>query len=1028
MKIVFFNIIFSCCITLLNAQSFPDIKFNHLTETDGLSSNSVTSISQDGNGIIWVATNNGLNRFDGYGFVNFYADLYDTTTINANNINRMYGNQSNHLWIITSAGICDFNTETQISHSLKTTRPSIPAFYIYDGSTIYFDSAASYPYIVSPSGLYHYYGKEKVEEVDNHFPAFTYKGIILSSFAEIVPDKKGYLWAFRQNRIFKINRITKKVEREYASPDPDVSIYDLTFDSQNRCWVTTWQNGMFLFNAAENSWKPFTSGLVNNEIAENGVEWNYNGKKYLVFNTSHASLLFVDEDKPVAFVYRFTESVGNVNPPFVDRQNILWIPTNSGIYYSPSSENLFHIIKINASHGGITDHDPMTTVYNIKEYNGYWIARRYDAGIIWYDKDWKVKQYWPDLVGQFGPAYNQRLATTREGYDFMPYGNKMFITTEWGMVSISMKNFQKQLYQYSNSANIMRLRTIVPENDQKWWIRSFDQGVYIFNPKEEKFIRHYELAKSCEDCKQPEANYLLRDNKGRIFESTNEGLYKYVAAMDSFVRVNPRGNLLLGTSLMGMAVDSSGLLWIGSDNGLMAFNPDSEEVVKVFSENNRIGQVQRITIDKDQNVWFNSLGGYWCWLRQRDKIIQFKYGQGLPYNDGGIFYTTSEGDVLAGGQGAVIRFFPKALMDYNGSAQTKILDVWINNKHALLHTENSNKEVLTLEPDQNNLNILFDVINYNQAGSNLYYYSLSPGQEAWKQVDNGKLSFNNIPPGNYVLSVRGGNKLANGFTNTDTLSFTIKPHWYQSWWFYLVCMLTLGGIILAMVKRRIAIIRKEGDFRTKIAETEMTALRSQMNPHFIFNSLNGIEYFILNNEKRHASIYLNKFARLIRIILSNTRKNVVPFSEDMKTIGLYVDLELLRFNHCFQYVTEIDPQLQDADYLVPPLLIQPFVENAIIHGFAYSEKKNLQLKVTVRLQDDYVIYTIEDNGVGRKESAAYNALNKPGHKSVGMQITRERIYIFNQQRKAEGSVNIEDLYDESGKGSGTRVTVKIKSA
>lgn len=212
------------------------------------------------------------------------------------------------------------------------------------------------------------------------------------------------------------------------------------------------------------------------------------------------------------------------------------------------------------------------------------------------------------------------------------------------------------------------------------------------------------------------------------------------------------------------------------------------------------------------------------------------------------------------------------------------------------------------------------------------------------------------------------------------------------------------------------------------AELQMQVFRSQMNPHFIFNSLNGIEYFILHNEKRQASVYLNKFAQLIRIILSNSRKDLTPFAEDMQTIGLYVDLELLRFNNNFRYITDIEQTLLQSDYFVPPLLIQPFVENAIIHGFTYSDRSDLQLKISAVLKGEYIIYTIEDNGVGRAVSAAQNAVNKPSHTSMGMQITQQRIDIFNEQYKAESNVEIEDLTDHSGKPCGTRVVLKIKTA
>lgn len=241
----------------------------------------------------------------------------------------------------------------------------------------------------------------------------------------------------------------------------------------------------------------------------------------------------------------------------------------------------------------------------------------------------------------------------------------------------------------------------------------------------------------------------------------------------------------------------------------------------------------------------------------------------------------------------------------------------------------------------------------------------------------------------------------------------------------------LGGFIFLLAGTGIYFYQRNTRLKIQAqktkAELQMQVFRSQMNPHFIFNSLNGIEYFILQNEKRNASLYLNKFATLIRIILSNSRKDLVPFADDMHTIRLYVDLELLRFNQSFCYLTDIDQQLLDSDYRVPPLLIQPFVENAIIHGFGSSDRKGLQLKISATLQSEYIVYGIEDNGVGRQHASVYNALNKPDHTSLGLQITQQRIAIFNEQHQGNSTVNIEDLLDQNNEPCGTRVTVKIKT-
>jgi hypothetical protein len=221
--------------------------------------------------------------------------------------------------------------------------------------------------------------------------------------------------------------------------------------------------------------------------------------------------------------------------------------------------------------------------------------------------------------------------------------------------------------------------------------------------------------------------------------------------------------------------------------------------------------------------------------------------------------------------------------------------------------------------------------------------------------------------------------------------------------------------------------REEAAFKQKIAETQMQALRAQMNPHFIFNSLSSIENFIMKSDRLQASDYLNKFASLIRMILDSSRNELVPFTRDIEALRLYIELEQLRFGNKFFYECITDPELGEGDYKVPPLLIQPYVENAIIHGLSTSIKQELKLTVSAKLENGYIIYSVADNGIGREQSAKYRRQNKSSHASMGMQITEQRISIFNKQNNADGQVVINDLYNNKGEPSGTDVLVKIKA-
>ncbi|MBI1783428.1 MAG: tetratricopeptide repeat protein [Sphingobacteriales bacterium] len=244
--------------------------------------------------------------------------------------------------------------------------------------------------------------------------------------------------------------------------------------------------------------------------------------------------------------------------------------------------------------------------------------------------------------------------------------------------------------------------------------------------------------------------------------------------------------------------------------------------------------------------------------------------------------------------------------------------------------------------------------------------------------------------------------------------------------FYLagfLMLLTVAGIIFYQRNQRNKIQAQKIK-----AELQTQVLRSQMNPHFIFNSLNSIENFIMQNEKRNASDYLNKFSRLIRSILDSSRNEVVPLAKDMEILNLYVELEQLRFNNKFTYKTHVDPQLLQGDYRVPSLLIQPYLENAIVHGIAHSNKEDLQLTVTAVLEGDDIKYSVQDNGVGRQLAAAYNLQNKPHHKSVGLKITEERIANFNKTENTDNYVQFTDITDEENQPAGTRVDITLKAA
>jgi tetratricopeptide (TPR) repeat protein len=234
-------------------------------------------------------------------------------------------------------------------------------------------------------------------------------------------------------------------------------------------------------------------------------------------------------------------------------------------------------------------------------------------------------------------------------------------------------------------------------------------------------------------------------------------------------------------------------------------------------------------------------------------------------------------------------------------------------------------------------------------------------------------------------------------------------------------ILLLGGLFSFLFyrrKRNAVEKQKEAEFKTEVAETEMKALRAQMNPHFMFNSLNSIGDYISQNKTDIANEYLAKFARLMRMVLENSEKKQVTLADDLKALELYMQLEALRMNHKFSYVLEIDTTIDPETTLVPPLLLQPFVENSIWHGIA---KKNGtgKIKVTVTKDGEMVKCTIEDDGIGRQQAKEEQGPNTNSKKSLGMKITNARIQILNKVKSAAASIQLFDL------SQGTKVELKL---
>jgi LytS/YehU family sensor histidine kinase len=204
----------------------------------------------------------------------------------------------------------------------------------------------------------------------------------------------------------------------------------------------------------------------------------------------------------------------------------------------------------------------------------------------------------------------------------------------------------------------------------------------------------------------------------------------------------------------------------------------------------------------------------------------------------------------------------------------------------------------------------------------------------------------------------------------------------------------------------------------------MQALRAQMNPHFIFNSLNAINRFILQNDKKQASEYLTKFSRLVRMILENSKETSISLESELESLNLYLELESLRFQDRFRYKISVPKELLESEVQVPPLIIQPFAENAIWHGLMHKPETGV-LDIEISSEKDQLCIRITDDGIGRQQSKLLESKSVMLHKSMGQQITLDRLALLGNRDGVNSSIRINDLTGTNGKGAGTEVIIEM---
>ena len=297
-----------------------------------------------------------------------------------------------------------------------------------------------------------------------------------------------------------------------------------------------------------------------------------------------------------------------------------------------------------------------------------------------------------------------------------------------------------------------------------------------------------------------------------------------------------------------------------------------------------------------------------------------------------------------------------------------------------------------------------------------FSYKMDGVDNDWQVTNEISTQYTTLPPGNYTFSVRTKINF-NSWSEPISIQFNISPPWWDTLWAKTIMVLIVISIIYLLVLFRFQIRQKQIGLELQSIQSEQKALRAQLNPHFFFNALNSVQHYIIQNDSKSSMRFLSKFTKLMRQVLDNSGKTLITLQQEIEILSTYIDLEVMRFRGRMSYHIEIDENINPELLLIPSMLIQPHVENAIQHGLA-PLKEGGKLIVRFHLKDDGLECLIEDNGVGR---AASKPVKSKKHQSMGSQLTNDRIQLMNVLFEQKLQATIEDVIDVVGQTGGTRV-------
>lgn len=512
---------------------------------------------------------------------------------------------------------------------------------------------------------------------------------------------------------------------------------------------------------------------------------------------------------------------------------------------------------------------------------------------------------------------------------------------------------------------------------------------------------------------------ILDDELDQLILATNSGIAVYAineAGFDSVQRIIPEKQII------SIAQRSSGHYFALSFDGKVY--EVKENRAKIWLELPSHVTAYKMQIH-DQELVIGSNNGLYFSDIQKPEWKTLTKLDGLVSNEVRSFLFDDEHLWIATNQGVQRVLYGERLPDFPASVFVKSVQIGDRKFGADVFLDMHFDQSLLIFPE---------VLSYRDNQQFVYAYRILPHDSTWFTLPGSiaKIEIPSVPDGAFEIQLRTISPKGTPSKNTVSIRGFVHPPFWQRWWFYVLISAATLGLAFVIFRLRVAYLRqKQADelarvrMENELLMSQQTALKAQMNPHFIFNVLNSIKGFIYENDKKSATTYLNDFSSLVRNVLDNSSKKTIRLEEELDLLRRYISLEGMLLQHEFVSEMNIDEAVDVHDTMIPPMLIQPYVENAFKHGLRHkSGAKKLTLSIQKHRENLEIV--IADNGIGRIASAALNEERK-GHQSFASEGTQKRMELLQKQYAGEFSVRLEDVLDGRGEVSGTRVVIILKT-